>query len=42
MAADWLFDENTTRSVHVDIRYVLWLMAGQPQTQWVAQELLAP
>lgn len=42
MAADWLFDENTTRSVHVDIRYVLWLMAGQPQTQWVAQELVAP
>jgi len=24
--SDWYFDENTNRSIHVDIRYVLWLM----------------
>jgi hypothetical protein len=26
MASDWLFDTERTRSIHVDIRYVLWLM----------------
>jgi hypothetical protein len=24
--SDWYFDEDTNRSIHVDIRYVLWLM----------------
>ena len=26
MASDWLFMPAITRSIHVDIRYVLWLM----------------
>ena len=26
MASDWLFDSEATRSIHVDIRYTLWLM----------------
>lgn len=26
MASDWLFDNERTRSIHVDVRYVLWLM----------------
>jgi hypothetical protein len=26
MASDWLFSPNITRSIHVDIRYVLWLL----------------
>lgn len=26
MPADWLFDPTNTRSIHVDIRYVLWIL----------------
>ena len=26
MSADWLFDDAVTRSIHVDIRYVLWIL----------------
>ena len=26
MASDWLFMPSITRSIHVDIRYVLWIM----------------
>lgn len=40
MAADWLFDPATTRSIHVDIRYVLLLLDGQAQSRWIRDELL--
>ncbi len=40
MAADWLFDPATTRSIHVDIRYVLLLLDGQGQSRWIRDELL--
>lgn len=26
MAADWVFDEHTTRSIHTDVSYVLWYL----------------
>jgi hypothetical protein len=26
LASDWLFKPELTRSIHVDIRYVLWLL----------------
>ena len=26
MASDWLFMPDITRTIHVDIRYVLWVM----------------
>jgi hypothetical protein len=41
MAADWLFDESTTRSVHLDIRYLLFVLDSNPSTRWVEQELVA-
>ena len=28
MASDWLFTPSITRSIHVDMRYVLWLLDG--------------
>ena len=40
MAADWLFNQETTRSVHVDIRYVLFTIAGTPGAGWIAEELV--
>jgi hypothetical protein len=38
MAADWQFDEATTRSVHVDVRYLLWLIEQQGGG-WILNEL---
>lgn len=29
MSADWLFDPALTRSIHVDIRYVMWVLHTQ-------------
>jgi hypothetical protein len=26
VAADWVFEPNLTRSIHVDSRYALWLL----------------
>jgi hypothetical protein len=26
MASDWVFQPSVTRSIHVDVRYVLWLL----------------
>ena len=26
MSADWLFDPELTRSIHVDVRYMLWVL----------------
>lgn len=32
MSADWLFDDDLTRSIHVDIRYVLWILETEGAT----------
>lgn len=40
MAADWLFDPATTRSIHVDIRYVLFTIQGTQGAGWVVDELI--
>ena len=39
MAADWQFDPATTRSVHIDIRYILWLLSLDPDAGWILGEL---
>jgi hypothetical protein len=37
--ADWDFNETTTRAIHVDIRYVLWVMEKVDGAQRVLEEL---
>ena len=37
--ADWDFNEETTRSIHVDIRYVLWVMRKVDKAERVLEEL---
>jgi len=37
--ADWDFNETTTRSIHVDIRYALWVMEKVDGAQRVLKEL---
>ena len=39
MAADWLHDQDQTRSIHVDIRYGLWLLSGPTEAVWILEEL---
>jgi Peptidase S46 len=38
IASDWLFDQNLTRCIAVDIRYVLWLLENDG-ARWVADAL---
>ncbi len=40
IASDWLFDEELTRCIAVDIRYVLWVLENDG-ARWVADELRA-
>jgi hypothetical protein len=42
MTADWLFDDALTRSIHVDIRYVLWILDEVAQMDWLVDELVPP
>jgi len=37
MAAGWQFDPATTRSIHLDIRYLLWLIRQQGG-DWILKE----
>jgi hypothetical protein len=37
--ADWHYDERTTRAIHVDIRYALWVMERVDGAHWVLREL---
>jgi len=37
--ADWDFEERTTRAIHVDIRYVLWVMDKVDNARRVLEEL---
>ncbi|MBY5993749.1 S46 family peptidase [Ferrimonas balearica] len=36
---DWYFNPAITRAVHVDIRYVLWMMSEVDNAQWLLDEL---
>ncbi|MBY6188240.1 S46 family peptidase [Marinobacter hydrocarbonoclasticus] len=36
---DWYFNPEITRAVHVDIRYVLWMMSEVDHAQWLLDEL---
>ena len=42
MTADWVFDDALTRSIHVDIRYVLWILDEVAQMDWLVDELEPP
>ena len=39
MTSDWLFNTELTRSIHVDIRYVLWLMDEIDHADRLLQEM---
>lgn len=39
MSADWLFDDDLTRSIHVDVRYLLWTLEEAEQAHWLIEEL---
>jgi len=39
MSADWLFDEEMTRSIHVDVRYMLWVIEEVARATWILEEL---
>ena len=39
MASDWLFMPALTRTIHVDIRYVLWFMDAVDQADHLVEEL---
>jgi hypothetical protein len=41
MAADWLYDPATTRSVHVDLRYIAWVLEAQGATRVLTELGLA-
>jgi hypothetical protein len=39
MASDWLFIPEITRSIHVDVRYVLWVMDAVDQADHLLEEM---
>jgi hypothetical protein len=39
MASDWVFDPVATRSIHVDIRYALWLLDRVYGARWLLDEM---
>ncbi|MCA9635990.1 MAG: S46 family peptidase [Myxococcales bacterium] len=39
MASDWLFIPEITRSIHVDIRYILWIMDAVDGAEHLMQEM---
>ncbi len=39
MAADWQYVPQLTRSIHADIRYLLWLLENTDGAVWVLEEL---
>ena len=40
LSSKWLFNEELTRSIHVDIRYMIWLMEQQDTAAWILKEFL--
>lgn len=41
MSADWAFDPALTRSIHVDVRYLLWMLESVDGAPHLVKELLA-
>ena len=39
MASDWVFKPSVTRSIHVDVRYVLWLLDGVDKGHHLLKEM---
>jgi hypothetical protein len=39
MASDWVFIPSITRSIHVDVRYILWLLDGPFQGDHILKEM---
>lgn len=39
MASDWLFMPDISRSIHVDLRYVLWVMDAVDGAAWLLEEM---
>ncbi|MFZ5476011.1 MAG: S46 family peptidase [Myxococcota bacterium] len=39
VAADWIFDPATTRSIHVDVRYMFWMLAEVEGAKGLVQEM---
>ena len=39
MISDWDFLPDVTRSIHVDMRYVLWLMEDVDKATWLLKEM---
>jgi hypothetical protein len=42
VAADWVFEPNLTRSIHVDSRYALWLLDEVYSADSLLKELGVP
>jgi len=42
MISDWDFLPEITRSIHVDIRYILWLMEEVDRATWLLREMNVP
>lgn len=40
VASDWVFVDRKTRTICVDVRYMLWAMDGEPKAAWLLEELL--
>lgn len=40
VAADWIYDPVTTRSIHADVRYLLWLLDEVEGSAALVSELL--
>jgi hypothetical protein len=39
MSSDWRFMPELSRSIHVDLRYVLWIMDAVDNADWLLEEL---
>ncbi len=39
MTKDWYFDSDITRAIHVDIRYMLWVMSEIDHADNVLKEM---
>ncbi len=39
LASNWLFDAEITRSIHVDLRYILWVMKNVDQADNLLEEM---
>jgi hypothetical protein len=39
MASDWLFMPAISRSIHVDLRYILWVLDAVDKADWLLEEL---